>query len=299
MPNFRFSLLALFFFACTLPALAQELNCTVTINSQQVMGTDRRIFETLKNALTEFMNNTRWTNDNFRPEERIECSITLTLTGRPSVDEFQSGLVIQARRPTYKTNYNSLIVNLNDPDVNFKYVEFQPLEFNENTFANNLTAVMGFYAFVILGVDYDSFSLEGGTPFFQKAQNIVNNAQGAADKGWKAFESNKNRYWIAEGFTNGNYKALRKTMYNYHRKGLDVMATDVEGGRQAIFDALDGLKAVHNLVPGSFMMQQFFWAKADEVVNLFTPSPSEQKNKIIALVNLLDPGNAVKYQRLQ
>lgn len=299
MPNFRFSLLALIIFACTAPALAQELNCTVTINSQQVMGTDRRIFETLKNALTEFMNNTRWTNDNFRPEERIECSITFTLTGRPSVDEFQSGLVIQARRPTYKTNYSSLIVNLNDPDVNFKYVEFQPLEFNENTFANNLTAVMGFYAYVILGVDYDSFAMEGGTPFFQKAQNIVNNAQGASDKGWKAFESNKNRYWIAEGYTNGNYKALRKTLYNYHRKGLDVMATDVEGGRQAIFDALEGLKAVHNLVPGSFMMQQFFWAKADEVVNLFTPSPSEQKNKIIALVNLLDPGNAVKYQRLQ
>lgn len=299
MPNFRFSLLALFIFACTAPALAQELNCTVTINSQQVMGTDRRIFETLKNALTEFMNNTRWTNDNFRPEERIECSITVTLTGRPSVDEFQSGLVIQARRPTYKTNYNSLIVNLNDPDVNFKYVEFQPLEFNENTFANNLTAVMGFYAYVILGVDYDSFAMEGGTPFFQKAQNIVNNAQGASDKGWKAFESNKNRYWIAEGYTNGNFKALRKSMYTYHRKGLDVMATDVEGGRQAIFDALEGLKAVHNLVPGSFMMQQFFWAKADEVVNLFTPSPSEQKNKIIALVNLLDPGNAVKYQRLQ
>ena len=292
-------LLLLLSFSCLPAALrAQELNCTVTINAQQSQGSDRRIYETLKNAVSEFMNNTKWTNDVFKNEERIVCSISITITNRKSVEEFEAGAVVMARRPTYKTNYTSLYLNFNDPDFSFRYVEFQPLEFNENTFTSNLTSMLGFYAYIILGIDYDTFSPEGGTPFFQKAQTIMNNAQSSPDKGWKAFDGTKNRYWLADGFTNGNFKALRQTYYKYHRKGLDVMAADPDGGRAAIAESLDNLKTVHNLVPGSFMMQQFFWAKADEVVNLFVPSPPEQKNKIITLLGTIDPGNGAKYQKL-
>ncbi|MFN4854628.1 MAG: DUF4835 family protein [Bacteroidota bacterium] len=277
---------------------AQELNCSVTINAQQSQGTDRRVYETLKNAITEFMNNTKWTNDLFKSEERIECALSITITNRKSIEEFDAGVVVTARRPVYKTNYTSLLLNFTDPDFSFRYVEFQPLEFNENTFTSNLTSMLGFYAYIILGIDYDSFSQEGGTVFFQKAQTIMNNAQNTPDRGWKAFDGTKTRYWLAEGFVNGNFKALRQTYYKYHRKGLDVMATDPEGGRAAIAEALDNLKIVHNIVPGSFMMQQFFWAKADEAVNLFTPSPPDQKNKINTLLNTIDPGNGAKYQKL-
>lgn len=278
---------------------SQELNCTVTINAQQSQGTDRRIYETLKNSLMEFMNNTKWTNDIFKQEERIECSFTITITNRKSVNEFEAGLVVQARRPTFKTNYSTLIFSQNDAEFFFNYVEFQPLEFQENVYSNNLTAMMGFYAYIILGIDYDTFSPEGGTNFYQKALTIVNNAQNSNDKGWRAFEGNKNRYWLADGFTNGNYKPMRQTLYKYHRKGLDLMATDLEAGRTAIFESIENLKVVHNLVPGSYLMQVFFWAKADEIVNIFKQAPPDQKNKLITTLSLIDPGNGQKYNRLQ
>lgn len=300
MTNLRplyFSLFLLF--SINSKIFSQELNCSVTINAQQAQGSDRRIFETLKNSLMEFMNNTKWTNDNFKQEERIECSFAITITKRNSVEDFEAGLVVQARRPIFRTNYYSLIFFNNDPDFVFKYIEFQPLEFQETQFANNITSMMAFYAYIILGIDYDTFAPDGGTTFFQKAQNIVNNAQNAQERGWRAFEGNKNRYWIAEGFTNGNYKAIRQTYYKYHRKGLDVMTTDIDAGRAVILESLEGLKAVHNLVPGSYMMQMFFWAKADEVVNIFTQAPVQEKNKIAELVNLIDPGNGAKYLKLQ
>jgi len=278
---------------------SQELNCTITINSQQAQGSDKRIFETLRNSLMEFMNNTKWTQDNFKQEERIECSFTITITSRKSINDFDAGLVVQSRRPTYRTNYSSLLMSHNDPDFSFSYVEFQPLEFQENTFSNNLTALMGFYAYIILGLDYDSFAPEGGSPYFQKALTIVNNAQNTAEKGWKAFEGNKNRYWLADGYTNGNYKAIRQTMYKYHRKGLDIMATDIDNARLAISESIENLKIVHNLVPGSYLMQTFFWAKADEIVNIYKEAPSDQKNKIFTALSIIDPGNGQKYQKLQ
>ncbi|MCC6251805.1 MAG: DUF4835 family protein [Bacteroidia bacterium] len=278
---------------------AQELNCSVKVLSPAIQGTDKNIFETLETSIKEFMNNTRWTNDNFKEEERIECNLTINVTKRNSVDEFEANIIVQSRRPVYKSSYFSNLINYQDNDFAFKYTPFQPFEFNENTYTNNLTSVLAFYAYIIIGLDYDSFSPEGGTPFYQKAQTIVNNAQNAPDKGWKAFEGSKNRYWIAENLSNPNFKALRMCMYNYHRMGLDLMTKDVELARKNIADALEGLMKVHNLQMGSFLMQLFFLAKADEIVNIFSVATPEVKNKLAPLLITIDPGNTSKFEKIR
>lgn len=278
---------------------AQELNCNVKVLSAAIQGSERSVFTTLETAIKEFMNNTRWTNDNFKQDEKIECNITINVTTRNSTDEFEANIIVQSRRPVYKTSYNTILINYQDNDFTFKYTPFQPFEFNENTFGTNLTSVLAYYAYIIIGLDYDSFSLEGGTPYYQKAQTIVNNAQNAADKGWKAFEGSKNRYWLAENLANSNFKMMRSCIYNYHRMGLDLMNADTELGRKNIAAALDGLMKVHNIAMGSFLMQIFFLAKADEVVNIFSIAASDVKSKLTPLLNTIDPGNGTKYEKLR
>lgn len=292
----------LFFFlliALSNTLVAQELNCTVKVLSPAIQGTERSVFETLETAVKEFMNNTRWTNDNYKQDEKIECNITINVTKRISVDEFEANIIVQSRRPVYKSSYNTNLINYQDNDFTFKYTPFQPFEFNENTFINNLTSTLGYYAFIFIGLDYDTFSPEGGTPYYQKAQTIVNNAQNVPDKGWKAFEGSKNRYWLAENLANANFKGVRSCLYNYHRMGLDMMTNDVEIARKNIADALEGLLKVHNMQMGSFLMQVFFLAKADEVVNIFSIATPELKSKLVPVLNTIDPGNVTKYEKLR
>lgn len=279
--------------------MAQELNCTVKVLSPAIQGTEKSVFETLETAIKEFMNNTRWTNDNFKQDERIECNITINVTRRISVDEFEANIIVQSRRPVYKSSYNTNLINYQDNDFTFKYTPFQPFEFNENTFINNLTSTLGYYAYIFIGLDYDTFSPDGGTPYYQKAQTIVNNAQNASEKGWKAFEGSKNRYWLAENLANSNFKGVRSCLYNYHRMGLDMMTNDVELARKNIADALEGLQKVHNMQMGSFLMQIFFLAKADEIVNIFSVATPDVKNKLVPLLNTIDPGNVTKYEKLR
>lgn len=279
--------------------LAQELNCTVKVLSPAIQGTERSVFETLETAVKEFMNNTRWTNDNFKQDEKIECNLTINVTKRNSVDEFEANIIVQSRRPVYKSSYNTNLINYQDNDFTFKYTPFQPFEFNENTFINNLTSTLGYYAYIFIGLDYDTFSPDGGTPYYQKAQTIVNNAQNASEKGWKAFEGSKNRYWLAENLANANFKGVRSCLYNYHRMGLDMMTNDTELARKNIADALEGLMKVHNMQMGSFLMQIFFLAKADEIVNIFSVATPDVKSKLVPLLNTIDPGNVTKYEKLR
>ena len=278
---------------------AQELNCTVKVLSPAIQGTERSVFETLETAVKEFMNNTRWTNDNYKQDERIECNLTINVTKRNSVDEFEANIIVQSRRPVFKSSYNTILLNYQDNDFSFKYTPYQPFEFNENTFTNNLTSVLAYYAYIFIGLDYDTFSPDGGTPYYQKAQTIVNNGQNVSDKGWKAFEGSKNRYWLAENLANSNFKGIRSCLYNYHRNGLDIMTNDVELARKNIYDALDGLMKVHNMQMGSFLMQIFFLAKADEIVNIFMPATPDVKSKLVPLLNTIDPGNVTKYEKLR
>lgn len=278
--------------------LSQELNCKVQVLSQQIQGTDKRVFETLQTALFEFMNNRKWTPDNFKNEERIDCSILINVTERPSTEEFKATIQVQSRRPIFKTSYNSTVLNFNDQDFQFKYLENQPLDFQDNLFVSNLTSVMAFYAYTIVGMDYDSYSLNGGTPYLQKALQIVNNAQSTPEPGWRAFESNKNRYWLINNMLDAPYIGIRECLYNYHLKGLDVMSDNKDGGRAVILESLLSLRKVHQTRPLSFSMQLFFNAKSDEIINIFKGAYPDEKSKIITLLNDIDPTNSNKYQKI-
>ena len=286
---------------CLLPiaTTAQELNCSVQVVSPQLQSTaDKKIFQTLQQSVFEFMNNRKWTNDVFKQEERIECSLVITVTEKPSVDQFKATIQVQARRPIYKSSYNSLLLNINDKTFSFTYVEYQPLEFSESTFISNLSSVLAYYAYVIIGEDYDSFSLEGGTPYFQKAQNIVANAQNVSEEGWKASKDDKNRYWIVENILNSTFKPLRECIYKYHRNGFDIMSDDLATGRGVLLSSLGLLKKVYENKPGSYSLQLFFLAKADEIVNLFSLAEPAEKTQVMTLLSEVDPANSIKYNKI-
>ncbi|HEX8516514.1 MAG TPA: DUF4835 family protein [Bacteroidia bacterium] len=277
---------------------AQELNCQVQVLSQQIAGTDKSAFDALRTAIFEFMNNRKWTNESFKLEERIDCSILINLTERISTEEYKGTFQVQSRRPIYKTSYNSVLINFNDQDFQFKYTENQPLEFIENTNNGNLVSVLGFYAYLIIGLDYDSYALNGGTPYLQKALAISNLSQDFAEPGWKAFESNKNRYWMINNLLDASFVPLRECYYNYHRKGLDVMVDNKEAGRIAIAESIENLKKIHGIKPLSFNMQIFFNAKVDEVINIFSGAFTDEKVKIVNTLNEIDPTNANKYAKI-
>jgi hypothetical protein len=294
-------LLFIFFVIISGKLSAQELNCRVQVISQQIQGVERRVFETLQTSIFEFMNNRKWTDDTFTIDERIECSIMINITKAISNDEFMATIAVQSRRPVYKSSYHTTMINHIDADLQFKYLEFQPLEFSINNFNSNLTSVLGFYAYYIIGMDYDSFSLNGGTPHYNKARTVVANAQGTAgpeEKGWKAHLSIRNRYWLIENMLNVTFQPLRDANYYIHRKGMDLLSEDIEEGREEVFKAIEGLKAIHKIKPGSFNMQVFFNAKADEMVNIFIKAMPDKKQKSLQILSELDPGNIAKYQKI-
>lgn len=291
-------LLIIFLSSLGFNAFSQELNCTVQVNTGQIQLSDKRIFETLQKSIFEFMNNTRWTNDIYDLNERIECSFFINITERLSSDEFKATIQVQSRRIVYNTNYNSVMLNINDPDFTFKYLEYEPLLFQENTNLANLTSVLAFYAYMIIGMDYESFGQGSGEPYFQKALAVVNNCQGAAEPGWRSFESSKNRYWFVENMLNPRFQNLRNAYYKYHRLGMDNMTADVETGRQAIKECLDGIKKVRQDQPTGYLLQLFFLAKSDELVNIFSGAFPDTKAKMVTLLTECDPTNANKYQKI-
>lgn len=288
------------FFICT-AVQAQELNCQITINTDQIQGTtEKQIFEQLKKSIFEFMNNTKWTNDVFTTQERIDCSILIVIQQKVSADDYQATIQVQSRRPVYKSSYYTPIFNYEDDNFLFQYQQFTTLEFNQTTFQNNLTSVLAFYAYVMLAVDYDSYSQLGGTVYWQKAQTILNNAQSAPAefKGWRSNEGNKNRYWLIENTLQPVFQGIRDCLYQYSINGLDIMAEKTEEGRANIMKALEILKPVYASRPASFNMQLFFNAKRDELINIFKGATPEEKTKITDLLMQIDPANTTKYMKI-
>lgn len=276
---------------------AQEFNVTVQVTSPKVEGTEKKIFETLQQELYDFVNNRKWTNFQYKPEERIEGTILITIDNR-SGEDFNGKMNVALRRPVYKSSYNTALLNYIDKDIEFKYVEFQPLEYSDNTFTSNLTSVVAYYLYVFLGIDGDSFARNGGSIFFEKAQNIVNMGQNAREKGWKAFESQKNRYWLIENYTNPTYSSVREAMYRYHRLGLDQMADDVETGRASVNESLELLKKANRERPGLFILQLFLEAKRDEIVNIYSQASPMDKTKAVNTLKEIDPSNSSRYQKI-
>lgn len=244
------------------------------------------------------MNNKKWTTETFKNEERIDCNLLINITARLSTDEFTATLQAQSRRPIFKTSYNSVLLNYKDEEIQFKYLESQPLEFVENTHTSNLTSILAYYAYLIIGLDYDSFSMNGGTPYFQKAINIVNNAQNAPEPGWTASLNRQSRYWFINNMMEPPYAGLRECMYNYHRKGLDIMVDNKEEGRAVILENILALRKVHQARPLSFNMKVFFNGKADEIINVFSEGTGDEKSKLIEVLNDIDPTNSNKYQKI-
>lgn len=277
---------------------AQELNCKVQVVSPTIQGTDKSIFDNLQTAIYEFVNNRKWTNETFKNNERIDCSMLINVSERISTDEFKATIQVQVRRPVFKSSYNTVLLNNNDNDFQFKYLENQTLEYSENLHLSNLTSVLAYYAYLIVGLDYDSFAPDGGTYYLQKALAIVNNAQSSNDLGWKAFDGNKNRYWLINNMLDATFVPLRECMYKYHRLGMDMMVDNKETARTNIYESLLNLRKIHQIKPLSYSMQVFFNAKSDEIINIFSGAFPDEKAKIVNLLNEIDPTNSNKYQKI-
>lgn len=268
------------------------------VNSNQIQTSDRQIFNSLQKSLYEFVNNTKWTNTTLENEERIECSIMISISKMISNDVFEGTIQIQSKRPIYGTSYQSTIFNFQDQNFKFNYQEFQPLEFTVNTHLSNLTSVIAFYINIILGLDFSTFSEDGGMEYFGVAQKIVNNAQNAAEKGWRAFESDRNRYWLAYDMADPRYSAYQRSLYAYHRLGLDKLAEEPDDARFEITEALESLKEIYRENPSAFLLKLFFDAKSDEIVKIYSEAfPNEQARIVKTLVEI-DPTNSSKYQKI-
>lgn len=292
-------LLLIFLLVIISPLLkAQELNCAVMVATPGVEGTNKQIYETLQKSIFEFMNTRKWTNYNFKAEERIDCSILITISTAPSNDDFQASIQVQSRRPIFNSSYNSSIININDKNVQFRYVELQPLDFTESSYTSELTSLLAFYAYIIIGFDFDSFSPSGGDVFFEKAQTIVNSAQGSAYPGWKAYEDLKNRYWLVENLLNKTYAPVRKFLYAYYRTGLDNMYSNNEIARNQIAAALEFLQNANRDKPNSYLIQLMVSAKSDEIVSIFSQGTPMDKTKVVNIMNELDPANSSKYKKI-
>jgi hypothetical protein len=274
----------------------------VQVVSQSVQGSNKQVFETLQNGIYEFMNNRVWTNHVYTMDERIECNLMFNITEQLAADDFKGTLTIQVRRPIFNTNYNTVTLNFVDNDIRFKYVEFSPLEFDLNSFTQNLTSILGFYAYYILGLDYDSFSLFGGSTYFANAEIVVLNAQNAVEGGWKPMDdiSHKNRYWLVKDMIDADYAPVREFNYRYHRLGLDVMDEQVIEGRAEITNSLELLQQVYRKKPDSYMylLRLVFDAKVDEIVNVYTESYPEERNRAFDILTEVDKPNANKYKAI-
>jgi hypothetical protein len=279
-------------------AQAQELNARVVVNSDKIQGTNKQVFTSLQTALTEFVNSHKWTDATFSANERIDCTMTIVINEQTD-NNFKSEIQVQARRPVYNSGYATTILNFQDRQLDFEYVEFSPLEYTNNTLESNLTATVVYYIYLILGLDFDSFSAKGGSSFFQQAQQIVNLAQSQPSwNGWKAFDSDRNRHAIATALTENNSDTFREMWYNYHRKGLDEMAANADRGRTTILEALPALEQLKSARPSSVLLQIFSDSKLDEVIAIYSKANMQEKQAGFKMLSNLYPTASTRLEAL-
>jgi len=283
-------------------AVSQELYCNVQVSAQKIQGSNREVFQNMQRDIYEFMNSMVWTDNIFSFSERIECNLLINLDEQLSADEFRGTIQVQLSRPVYNTTYESTVLNFVDNNFQFRYVEFQPLEFNPNSHTSNLVSVLAYYAYLLIGMDFDTYSQGGGTPYFQVAEKIVTNAQNAPEQGWKPYDGsrNRNRYWLVKNILDSEYSGVRQFIYLYHLRGLDRMESDMTQARTEIYESLRRLQEVYRRRPDPFMyyMTVVLDAKADEIVNIFTQGFPEEKNRVVQVLTEIDPANETKYQKI-
>ncbi len=283
----------------TFSGLAQELNFTVNINADQVQTTERGIFQEMGTAFERFLNEKTWTGDNFRNNEKIKGNLILTIQSQPSIGSFTANAQVQVVRPVYGTNYETLLLNFADRDWEFAYTASQPLDFNENSYLNNITSLLAYYAYLAIGLDYDSFSPLGGNQFYEKALNVVNNAQQAGRPGWRQFENTRNRYWLIENLgINNQYQPVRQAIYAYHLNGLDILKTEGDKCRANILEAFKNIQQVNRTLPNAILIRSFFDSKSDEIVNIFSEGPLNVRREVYNELLKLDPTRSAKYRKI-
>lgn len=279
-------------------SFSQELNCRVIVNAQQVQTTERAVFTEMETEFAQFLNTTKWTNDEFEEEEVINCNLVITISEMPSIGVFKASVQVLSSRPIYGTGYESVILNFADRDWEFEYVQAQPLRFNENTFTSNITSMLAYYAYMIIGFDYDTFSELGGTPHFQNAFKIVNNAQQTSYTGWQQFNSVRNRYWLVENVQNPQLEPIREALYTYHRQALDIMVDDREQAEKNILDALSKVQRANRARPRSILTIAFMDAKSGELIQIFSESSLATRRQAYNLLSNIDPARTDEYKAL-
>ena len=280
-----------------LPVYSQELKCTVTINSDMVQGTNKSVFNTLQKSVSEFINSRRWSEMTYTTAEKIECSITIVVK-QVEGDQFTADIQVQSRRPVYNSAYNTTLFNFKDNYFTFDYKEFDQLEMNESTITSNLTAVLAYYAYIIIGYDLDSYTRLGGTPFFEVAERIVNAAQAADLVGWKAFESSKNRYALVNNLTDEAFKKYRNYFYEYHRLGLDEMSINMTNARSKVATGLPLLREANRARPSAIIIASFLDAKNDELINIFSKATDKEKKEAVEILMDVNPTQTERYEKI-
>tara|TARA_B110000879_G_scaffold90138_1_gene123834 strand:+ start:296 stop:1204 length:909 start_codon:yes stop_codon:yes gene_type:complete len=286
-------------FLFSLQLTAQELNCRIQINSQQIKGTNRQKFTSMRTSIYEFMNTSRWTTDIYSNEERIECNVIINLTSEVGANGYNGSITVKSTRPIYRASYNSPILNVIDNDFSFEYVENQSLEFNEHNHSSNLISILAYYAYVIIGMDSDTFTPLGGEDSFLKANKIINNAQSDNKAvGWKPYEGTFNRYWLVENLLHNDFKPLRNAMYGYHLEGLDILGDQAEAGRDEITAALYNVKSSADKKQNSYLLKVFFDAKATEITKIYSDGFITNKSELVQMLKQIDPANTGKWEKM-
>ncbi len=278
---------------------AQELNATVNVLIPQQVTSPPELFNTMKSTITEFLNGRKWSKDTWQTSERIQCTFQITIEQQVDNRSFKGSLQVTSGRPVYNSDYKTSVLNINDRDFEFVFQENTMIQWSNDQHRDNLSSVLAFYANLILAMDYDSFAMEGGTDHYLTCQTIINNAQNAAEPGWRSNEKGRqNRFWFIENILSQTFKPIREFLYNYHRKGLDKLYLDQQAAIEQMSAAIDGLQDVHRIKPSSYNMQVLFYAKSDEIVNIYKPRGLDEKKMVAETCKLLDPGNIAKYERI-
>ncbi len=280
-------------------SFAQELNARVQVLTDKIQATNKQVFTTLETSIREFLNNRKWTNESYKPEERIDCQFIINVTERNS-DQFKAELQVLYSRPVFKSDYSSPVLVLRDDQFSFEYLEYDRLDFALNTNMSNLTSVLAYYVYIILGMDHDTYALKGGDPYYENAQNILGNAQGGRYAGWSSFDGNRNRFWLLDNLTSPAFDNFRNCLYQYHRLGLDLLHQPAQHktAKQVVKNSLLLLEEVNNKRRNSYLMQVFFDSKSQEIINIFSGGEPIQLADLKELLIELDANNASKYEKL-
>ena len=292
--NLFLSLLLLLAFGTT---QAQELQCVVEIQAPN-QGSDKQVYDQMKDAISKYVNFRKWSELKYEPNERIKCRMLFIINGRPAIDEFSGTLQVQLIRPVYNSNYESVVLNVRDQNVSFQYTPFTPLEFSENNYISELTSILNFYCYMLVGFDMETFELRGGVPYFQKAQNIVNLAAADGRGGWRNFDGTQNRYWLVNDVLDNSLAKIHNVLYVYHRQGLDKMERNLTLARKTIIQALRDMQVVNQRYPNKYITRAFVTAKQPEILQIFQKAEIQEKRDLATIMQKLDPAHTDDYTNL-